>query len=159
MVNGRIGWVLLAALAAVSAVLIAGCGGSGEETANANPALTKAELIKQGDAICKELVEQREQQFEKFGKQRGFTLQTATNKQLEELVTEVAIPTLKQQTAKFNALGAPEGDEAQVEEIVAGWEAATKKIESNPGLAIEEDPLDDADALAKAYGFKFCGLK
>jgi ABC-type Fe3+-hydroxamate transport system substrate-binding protein len=159
VVNGRISWVLLVALAVVSAVLIAGCGGGGEETADANETLTKAEFIKQGDEICKEVGRQREEQMEKFGKENGFTLETANKKQLEELVTEVAIQTLRQQTEKFRALGLPVGEEEEAEAIIVAWESATKEVESNPGIAVVEDPLDAADALARDYGFKFCGLK
>ncbi len=55
----RLTWV---ALATAAALLVAGCGGGGDEetsestaTTTAPPALTKAELIEQGDAICAEV--------------------------------------------------------------------------------------------------------
>lgn len=158
MASGRIYVVALMALVVVGAVLVSGCGG-GEDTADATETLTKAEFIEQGEVICKEVVKQREQAINKFGEENGFSLQAANKKQLEELVTEVALPTLHQQTEKFRALGAPKGDEAQVDEIIVGWESATKEVEENPGLATEGDPFDEADAQARAYGFKFCGLK
>jgi len=44
--DGRVGATLLAVLVAL--VAIAGCGGGGDDT----EALTKQQLIKQGDKIC-----------------------------------------------------------------------------------------------------------
>jgi hypothetical protein len=58
-VNSRPTWIVVLS---VAALLIAGCGGGGDDstasapaTTEATTALTKAELIEQGDAICAEV--------------------------------------------------------------------------------------------------------
>ena len=58
-----------AVAAAVLAALVAGCGGGGDTTTDETVTLTKAEFIKQGDAICKEGNEEIEAGFEKFAEE------------------------------------------------------------------------------------------
>jgi hypothetical protein len=146
----------LAALLAL-AVLVAGCGGGDETTDSATVTLTKAEFIKQGDAICKEANEENESEAEEFAEENGFTLEKASKDQLEEAVAEVLVPSLSQQAEEIEALGAPEGDEDKVEEIVVALEDATGEIEDDPSLVFEEKSLEKPNQLAEAYGFKVCG--
>jgi hypothetical protein len=146
----------LAALVALAA-LIAGCGGGDETTDSATVTLTKTEFIKQGDAICKESNEENEAEAEDFAEENGFTLEKASKEQLEEAVAEVLVPSLSQQAEELDALGAPEGDEDKVEEIVVALEDATAEIEDDPSLVFEEKTLEKPNQLADAYGFKVCG--
>lgn len=150
---------LLAAVAALVALaaLVAGCGGGDDTTTDETVTLTKAEFIKQGDAICKEANEENEAEAEEFAEENGFTLEKASKDQLEEAVAEVLVPSLNQQMEELDALGAPEGDEDQVEEIIVSVEDAADEIEDDPGLVFEEATLDKPNKLAKAYGFKVCG--
>jgi hypothetical protein len=145
-----------AVAAAVLAGLVAGCGG-GDETTDETVTLTKAEFIKQGDAICKEGNEDNEAEAEEFAEKNGFTLEKASDKQLEDAVGEVLVPSLNRQAEEINALGAPEGDEDKVEEIVVALEDATEEIEDDPSLVFEEKTLEEPNQLADAYGFKVCG--
>jgi hypothetical protein len=146
----------LAALVALAA-LIAGCGGGDETTDSATVALTKAEFIKQGDAICKEGNEKNEAEAEEYAEENGFTLEKASKDELEEAVGEVLVPSLNRQADELDALGAPEGDEGKVEEIVVALEDATAEIEDDPSLVFEEKTLEEPNKLADAYGFKVCG--
>lgn len=149
--------LLIAAVAAVAlAALVAGCGG-GDETTDETVTLTKAEFIKQGDAICKESGDQSEKEAEEFAEENGFTLEKASTEQLEEAVAEVLVSTLRQQADEISALGAPEGDEEQVEEIITSLEGATDEIEDEPKLVFEEKVFDEPNELAQDYGFKVCG--
>jgi hypothetical protein len=149
---------LLAAVAALVALaaLVAGCGGGGDTT-DETVTLTKAEFIEQGDAICKEANEENEAEAEEFAEENGFTLEKASKDQLEEAVAEVLVPSLNQQMEELDNLGAPKGDEDQVEEIIVSVEDAADEIEDDPGLVFEETTLDKSNKLAKAYGFKVCG--
>jgi hypothetical protein len=149
---------LLAALAALVALaaLIAGCGG-GDETTDETVTLTKTEFIKQGDAICKKGNDQSEKEAEEFAEDNDFTLEKASKEQLEEAVAEVLVPNLNQQAEELDALGAPEGDEEQVEEIIVSLEGAADEIEDEPGSVFEGEVLEEPTKLAKAYGFKVCG--
>lgn len=145
----------IAVLVALAA-LVAGCGG-GDETTDETVTLTKAEFIKQGDAICKEANEENETEAEEFAEENDFTLEKASEEQLEEAVAEVLGPSLNKQVEELDALGAPKGDEEQVEEIVVSLEDAAGEIEDDPSLVFEEKILEKPSKLASSYGFKVCG--
>lgn len=149
---------LLATLVALVALaaLVAGCGG-GDETTDGTVALTKAEFIEQGDAVCKKGNRLSEKEAEEFAEENEFELEKASDEQLEEAVTEVLVPNLSQQAEELDALGAPEGDEEQVEEIIVSLEGAAEEIEDDPGIVFEGEVLKEPSELAADYGFKVCG--
>jgi hypothetical protein len=120
---------LLAALAALVALaaLIAGCGGGGDTTTDESVTLTKTEFIKQGDAICKKGNDQSEKEAEEFAKENDFKLEKASKEQIEGAVAEVLVPNLNRQAEELDELGAPEGDEKQVEKIIVSLEVAAEK--------------------------------
>lgn len=155
--------LLTAAVAAAALVmLVAGCGGGDEttdETSGETVTLTKAEFIKQGDAICKKANDQSEEEAEEFAEENDFTLESASDEQLEEAVAEVLVPNLKQQAEEINALGAPEGDEEQVEEITVSLEGAAEEIGDDPKIIFDEEVLEEPGELAEDYGFKVCGAE
>jgi hypothetical protein len=146
----------LAGLGAVAALvlLIAGCGGGGGDTTEA---LTKAEFIKQGDAICKKGNAASEAEVEKFAKENGFELEKPSKSQAEEVVTEVLVPNLQRQAEELDALGAPKGDEAKVDALIASLEEATAEFEKEPASFFKETALAKPIRLENAYGFKVCG--
>lgn len=145
----------IAVLVALAA-LVGGCGG-GDDTTDETVTLTKAEFIKQGDAICKEANEENESEAEEFAEENDFTLEKASKEQLEEAVAEVLVPSLNKQVEELDALGAPAGDEDQVEEIIVSLEDVAGEVEDDPGLVFEEKTLEKPSQLANAYGFKVCG--
>ncbi|HEU4463219.1 MAG TPA: hypothetical protein VFR75_11565 [Solirubrobacterales bacterium] len=145
-----------AAAAAVLVMLIAGCGG-GDETTDETVALTKTEFIKQGDAICKKGNDQSEKEAEEFAEENDFTLEKASDEQLEEAVSEVLAPNLNQQAEELDGLGAPEGDEEQVEEIIVSLEGAADEIEDDPKIVFDGEVLKEPSEMAEDYGFEVCG--
>jgi len=149
---------LLAAVAALVALaaLVAGCGG-GDSTTDETVTLTKAEFIKQGDAICKKGNDQSEKEAEEFAEENDFTLEKASKEQIEEAVAEVLVPNVNQQAEELDELGAPEGDEEQVEEIIVSLENAADEIEDDPSAVFEDEVLKEPSKLAEDYGFKVCG--
>lgn len=142
----------------VALVAVAGCGSDddngGEET---QATLTKVEFIEQGDAICTKAEEGSETEAEEFAEENGFDLEKATNEELEEAIAAVLVPALNQQAEEIDALGAPEGDEEQVEAIVVALEEGTAEVEDDPGLVLDGAPLKEASQLASDYGFEVCG--
>jgi galactitol-specific phosphotransferase system IIB component len=146
-----------AAAVVVLAMLIAGCGGGDETTSDETVTLTKTEFIKQGDAICQKSSDQSEKEAEEFAKENDFTLQSATSEQLKEAVSEVLVPSLNRQAEELDALGAPEGDEDQVEEIIVSLEDVAAEIEDDPEVIFEGEALKEPSELAEDYGFKVCG--
>src|SRR5262245_42829183 len=147
---------MLAALALIAAV-VAGCGGDSETTDSETVTITKAELIKQGDEICEEANEQSETEAEEYAEENGFKLEKADEEQIEDAVAEVLVQNLIQQAEDLEALGAPEGDEEQVEEILVSLEGAAGEIEDDPSIIFEGEALKEPSKLAGDYGFEVCG--
>lgn len=150
----RASLAVLAALVALAAI-VGGCGG--DDDSDTADSLTKAELIKEGDAICEKANKQSEKEAEEFAKENDFSLERPSKKQLEEAVTEILVPSLNQQVEELDALGAPEGDEEQVEEIIVSLEGASEEIEKDPSLVFEPTVLKEPAQLAEDYGFEVCG--
>jgi hypothetical protein len=152
---------LLAALATLA--LVAGCGGgsdsnSSTEATAASP--TKAEFLKQGNAICAKGNKEIGEGFEEFGKEHGFSKQSKpTQPELEEAAEEILIPKIRQELDGIRALGAPSGEEAEVEAILAAAEEGLEKGEEDPGAMIEEGegPFAKANKLSREYGLVKCG--
>ena len=142
-------------LAALALVVVAGCGSDDDE--GGEETLTKVEFIKQGDQICEKAEERSETEAEEFAEENGFELEKASEEQIEEAIVEVLVPALNQQAEEIQALGAPEGDEERVEEIVTALEDGATEVADDPSLAFEGQPLKDASKLAKDYGFEVCG--
>jgi len=120
------------ALAAL-ALIVAGCGssgGSGSSSGESTSAggedsssLTKADLIKQGDAICKQGNEDVEGEANEFAKENGIDVNKPSTSDQEEVVSQVIGPAIMRQAEKIGELGAPSGEEEEVEAIVAAVEA------------------------------------
>ena len=141
------------------AALAVGCGG-GDDSSDASSAsapLTKAEFIKQADAICDEASQQSQTEAEEFAKENDFELEEANKKQLEEAVSAVLIPNLNQQAEDIAALDAPAGDEERIEELTASLEDAAAEVEDDPGVVFSGDALAEPGKLAEDYGLKVCG--
>jgi hypothetical protein len=140
----------------VLALFVAGCGGSGsdEET------LTKAEFIKQADALCKK-VDERE-----FGEYGAWS--KANEKQLNGLspnevgakaIAAIVVPSVRKEMEEIKALGIPEGDEETLEKYFEAGEKGVKGTEKNPisaNAARPENPFWESFKLGSAYGFKEC---
>jgi hypothetical protein len=148
---------LLAALAAL-ALIVAGCGSGGGSTSSESSSLTKAELIKQGDAICKKGEEALEEEANEFAKENGINTSKPTKAQQEEVLEQVVAPALRKQAEELQELGAPSGEESAVEEIFDSLEKGTEEMEEEPGKLLNgTNPVGEASKLAREYGFKECG--
>jgi hypothetical protein len=153
--------VLLAAFAAL-AIIVAGCGSSDSTTGGTeatNP-LTKAEFLKQGNAICAKGNKEIGEGFEEFAKEHHFSKKKEPSSgELEEAAEEILIPKVRQQIDGIRALGAPSGEEAEVEAILAAAEKGLKKGEEDPAVMVEEGegPFTEANKLSREYGLVKCG--
>jgi hypothetical protein len=153
-------FALIATLVAGWAII--GCGGGSSTAAvtqdpGDGPVITKAALIRQGDAICRRTDEiQRARLVSWERKHPQASLIYA--KVQERALIFAAIPPLGSEIKSIADLGIPRGDKATVEPILDGWQAALKEIERKPSLLLEggEGPFTEPDALAKKYGFKAC---
>lgn len=147
---------VVAITAGVLAVLAVGAGCGGDDDSSS---LTKAEFVKQADAICKKQEEKKNNEltaaYEKLGKEKK-----EGKKEQEAVITDVALPPISQMTEELADLGAPEGEEEKVEEMVGAFEEEVQKIEDDPAgtLTGKVGTFDEANKLAKDFGLKDCSL-
>jgi hypothetical protein len=144
----------------LAALAIAGCGGGGSTettaaTTETTPALTKAELISQGDAICGEV-------------NAAVGSIAAREIEVPEQITQVANLYVGM-VERLKGLGAPAEDAGYAEFIEAAEElsatqSATKlATEREDTVAIGEatekaaPALEEFESVAGGYGFEDCG--
>jgi ABC-type lipoprotein release transport system permease subunit len=144
----RIPVLLLGSVLAVG-LIGAGCGG-GDDDSDTTTSLTKAEWIAKADAIC----QQGNQEINQAAQQQ-FGNQKPTAAAVQRFATGTALPNTQTQVDKIRALGAPSGDEDQVNEILDTVQADIDKAKSAGD--IEDSTFADGNALAKQYGLKVCG--
>jgi hypothetical protein len=143
---------MLAGVVAI-AVIAAGCGSSDDES------ITKAEFIKQGDAICKTGSAELETEVESYAKENDISLKAEpTPDQLEEISENVVVPAIRGQLEGLQELGVPSEEEDVANELLVALEEGVEKGEEDPAAFVsDEDVLADANKLANEYGFKECG--
>ena len=136
--------------ALLGVALLAGCGG-GDDSSSTATALTKAEFLKQGNAICakgNKATDQLVNQTFTQGKK-------PTEAQLEKFTSQAA-PIVQQQIDGLRALGAPTGGEQQVNQILDDAQSALDMVKQDPSLFLKGDPFKKANQEAKAYGLSAC---
>jgi hypothetical protein len=152
-------------LAILSMLLISalvGCGGGGDsngggDSGGESASLSKAEFIKQGEAICKRTEKERATGIESFKKEAGISPEAQLSaKQYEEVVLNAVLPALAHQGEELKALGVP--DEPAAETIISELEEgiATMEKHAKNGEQETEDPFTDVREHSRAYGFKIC---
>jgi hypothetical protein len=143
------------------AVIAAGCGSSSDSSSSeeSTASITKAELIKQGDAICTRYEKENEAEFEEFAEENGLSEnKEPTEAQKEELATSILLPSVSGQIEAIRALGAPSGEEEKVSEILDTVEEEVEEGEAEPSVLFEEEAaFAEGNELAREYGFKVCG--
>ena len=81
--------------------------------------------------------------------------------EVERIALDIVVPALEAEVAAIEALGAPEGDEAEVEAILAATEEGIAEIEADPQGLLDGPPdsLRRAANLSRAYGSQQCGIR
>jgi maltose-binding protein MalE len=138
------------------AALVAGCGSSSGDSTTAS--LSKAEFIKQGDAICQKGNKEIETGFEAFMKENGIKGEPS-KAQGVEISETVLIPSIETQSEELRALGAPSGEEGEISAMLDALDEGVEEAEEDPEalLASESDPFGPANKMASEYGLKVCG--
>jgi hypothetical protein len=152
----------LAALAtfALAAAAFARCGG-GDETstypAGVSRPIAKVRFLAEAERICHSTNARIEAAAD--------GLVTGRRKpppaEVRRVVLRIVVPTLRSEVDAIGALGAPAGDEARVEAILAATERGIRQIEADPVGVLDGPPpaLREAGRLAQAYGSVECDLR
>jgi len=137
---------MMLALLATVALVGAGCGGDDEEA----EALTKAEFIEQGNAICAEGNKEIEAAAQEFPDE-------PSESEVETFASDTLVPNIQEQIDGLRDLGPPEGDEDTVEEITSSAQEALDQVDEDPQLLLSsDDPFNEANDLAEEYGLEEC---
>lgn len=139
--------------AAFASVMLAACGSSGSSAP-----LSRAEYLKQGNQICKEGLEEKDQVVKAGLESIPRKDFPNLSKQDLAMLGEKALSPYKKITDELEGLSAPSADAAKVEKILAEFGAAAKETEANPVALAKGDPFRDAGDAAAAYGLKDCNL-
>jgi len=139
----------------VAALVAAGCGGSSDEE------VTKAEFIKEADAVCRQAEKVKREKME------GFLAQSSAGEEkplklseLQEMATKAILPSMRSMVDGLSELPTPSEDDGKGEQIVADFDEITTELEENPlPLATgKPDPFEPIAKEAEKYGFKTCIL-
>lgn len=148
-----------AALLAVAA-LLAGCGGDEDEggfSPVVSEPVSKLEFLRQADEICVST----ESRIEAAADDLVTAKKDPAPAEVESIALEVVVPALESEVAAIGALGAPEGDEDEVQGILDATEAGIAEIEADPQALLDgpTDSLRRAEMLASQYGSSQCGIE
>jgi hypothetical protein len=152
---------LLAALAAISMIVV-GCGSSDDSTDStaSSSNLSKAEFIKQGNAICAKGEKEIEEGFEEFAKENNLPENKRPSQaQLAEAIEEVVLPAVKDQVESIRDLGLPKEGGKEADEVLESAEKAIEEGEEDPAVLASEkdDPFAEANKMARDFGLTKCG--
>lgn len=144
----------MAGVVLIVAVLVVGCGGGGSDSSTT--ALSKAQYVKQANAICKKGQQEREAAVNELAEKvkPGAGAGELPKGGLVEAIT----PPLATMVEELAALPAPEGDEAQVEAIVEAYEKPVEEIEEDQNAAFNGELFKEATAKGVKYGLEDCTL-
>ncbi|HVD41592.1 MAG TPA: hypothetical protein VNC16_11415 [Solirubrobacterales bacterium] len=141
------------ALAAITAFSV-GCGSSDGET---TAAITKAQFLKEGNAICWETVKTQDAAFQQVLKEGMEEEATKFDPQKQKAFIQEVAGSVDNMVDELTELGTPAGDEAAVSRILAQYEDGASKAEANPEAFLSGEAFKEANAAAKAYGLEKCG--
>lgn len=142
-----------------AAVVMAGCGSSGEES------LSKAEFIKRADAICTKADETELGELGAYIRAHPGTGQKLGQLKVQAKVLKaIAYPSILKEVEDIEALAVPTGDEKTIEAFIAAIETGIKEAEQDPRKSVDDLPngknptysFRKVEKLGNEYGFKQC---
>ncbi len=147
-------------LAVALAAAAVGCGGgdgngSSQATTVEAGSLTKPQFIAKAEEVCAH-------ERKKMGVEL-IALGTKTEREtVEEGQESVLIPGLEAHVEQIRELGAPKGEEAEVEKLLSAMQRAIEEASKHKAKSFEEltEPLRrHFDPLASAYGMSGCQFR
>lgn len=165
----------LALLLSLLVLALAACGGGDDDASGTEPSSTgvspsKAEFIRQGDAVCREILKEAEAIDEQAAAIGGSDLTNENTQKVAARIWGQQIALTRKFKNRLQALGAPEGTEDDVSQMIATLEEAialgdqirnqlsTGQIEATPTFVEEyANVVAQGNQQAQGFGFKVCG--
>jgi hypothetical protein len=149
--------LVLAVLGALIAAFLSACG-EGDGNSGTEESLTKAQFVKQADGICAKYNRMGETQFQEVVESLNLDQAEPSKDVAAKGIAAVAIPILEEQIEELRALPAPEGEEQEVELILARQEQSLEKVEDEPLFRVSGNPYEELNKPAADYGLVECSL-
>lgn len=140
--------------AVVAIGLAIGCGSGADQVTSG--ARTKAQFIKEADAICARYSRQIKADFAAWEKKFPGG-NSGAHYALDEAVDEVVVPSLRQQVKELNRLSPPTEDKPETNEMIESLSKTADDLASRGVRGLRGSRfVDDFEHAAKAYGLKIC---
>lgn len=129
------------ALLVIVGICVGGCGGSSSTTTNTTAGISKADFVAKGNAICVKGEQQQEAETEAFVKKHHLENKKPTEAEQAEMVNTIFVPNIQSQIDAVKALGAPSGQEQQVESAIEISQQTLDKAKADPSLFFGDENL------------------
>lgn len=130
-------------------------GSSSPEEPIATASLNKSQYVKRANAVCAEYREARTKELDEYREDNPETLEEGFQGSLQDIY----VPSMEEQMAALRELGAPRGDEKQVEAIIVAferWLDEVKEFKGKTPPAKLQKEIVRAGNLAGNYGIVEC---
>jgi hypothetical protein len=166
-VSGR--WGFFVAVGIALAAVVAGCGDSDDSASGSNQtktvsvttsSLSKAEFIKRANAACGRAEATLVPKLERFALEHQ-SERTSPRVKQAKAAKAVLIPVAEAQIDAIRKLGAPKGDEAQIETILTAQQRGIDELKEvkriEPGTFAQDYFIEGVKKF-KTYKLVDCGL-
>jgi hypothetical protein len=132
----------------------AACSSSGGDDADA-PAPTKAEFLKDANAICKTA----NSAIERAADEAGLNEEDAPDEDAVAFVTDTFIPSVQGQISDIRDLGFPGADKEELDKLLTEADERADEVadDAEGYVAADEDPFQDVNQRLYDYGLTECG--
>lgn len=146
--------LIMAMGVAAAACFALGCGSSGSEATSAP--LTKAQFIKQADAICSKFAKKREAEFDVWKEEFPGGIEEAQFHP-DPGFKKIVAPSLQEEAEALEGLSAPAKDQAQVAQMTESLSKASEDIAAKGTAGLQRPSnMADFEEEAGAYGLEIC---
>lgn len=163
--SARLTILLAATVAALLAV--AGCGdddngssGDSSEISVTTSSLSKPQFVKKAVGVCEEKRQQIPTKFEAY--QRTAPKDQSPEEAYDGGVRQVILPIFQEEVDGINKLGAPKGEEDQVEALLVAQQEAIDEVEELDTIKAIDDVVVhfvEPNKLMRKYGLTNCTVE
>jgi hypothetical protein len=147
---------VMSAVIVVIALIATGCGAGGSST---TASISKAQFVKQGNAICTAGNKRVQGEFESFANKSGLKQGEEPSQAEDKKIAEtILLPSVSREVEEIKALGLPEEEAEGAEAVIESAEESIAAGEEDPAaLVTSEKTFAKTNELAHEYGLTVCG--
>lgn len=153
---------ILISIAIAAGAFVAGCGDDESSAGGgtiSTSSLTKAAFIKKASSICQEGNEGLLERIERYWAKHEGSSGKSEGEVTADAMRQIVVPLVNAQIEEIEDLGAPPGDESQIEAFLAAQRRSTEALAERqtfrlqPGLEVA---YRQPGKLAERYGLEAC---